>query len=342
MSRPQSGITSRVEDRPYRILGRHDSAGHGALHSCMKTLIHELLTDSADRFRRPVPSSSRRPKSPTLSSRAQQEIGPGIDRYRARTQERVAVYLPKRPETVASIFGATMAGCVFVPVNPLLKPPQVGHILRDCSVRVLVTTAQRLGELAEELGHAMNSGPSWCLTDRTRPLADQATVSWDEFLAESSGPLHRVIDTGHGGHPVHVRQHRKAKRVVLSHRNMVTGARSVAQYLENTSGDRLLALLPLSFDYGFSQLATAFHVGASVVLMDYLFPRDVLNLVVQERITGLAAVPPVWIQLAELEWPATVTDHLRYITNSGGAMPKATLGNCGPPGHGPSPISCMA
>jgi acyl-CoA synthetase (AMP-forming)/AMP-acid ligase II len=59
--------------------------------------------------------------------------------------------------------------------------------------------------------------------------------------------------------------------------------------------------------------------------MDYLFPRDVLNLVINERITGLAAVPPVWIQLAELDWPTSVTGHLRYITNSGGAMPTATL-----------------
>jgi acyl-CoA synthetase (AMP-forming)/AMP-acid ligase II len=33
----------------------------------------------------------------------------------------------------------------------------------------------------------------------------------------------------------------------------------------------------------------------------------------------------VWIQLADLEWPATVTEHLRYFTNSGGAMPTATL-----------------
>jgi acyl-CoA ligase (AMP-forming) (exosortase A-associated) len=107
---------------------------------------------------------------------------------------------------------------------------------------------------------------------------------------------------------------------------MVTGAKSVAQYLSNTPDDRLLAVLPFSFDYGFSQLTTAFHVGASVVLMDYLFPRDILNLVVKERITGLAAVPPVWIQLAELEWPADVTEYLRYFTNSGGAMPTATLG----------------
>jgi acyl-CoA ligase (AMP-forming) (exosortase A-associated) len=112
---------------------------------------------------------------------------------------------------------------------------------------------------------------------------------------------------------------------VLSHRNMVTGAESVASYLENTPQDKLLAVLPLSFDYGFSQMSTAFRVGASVVLMDYLLPKDVVAAVARERITGLAGVPPLWSQLADLKWPAETTDHLRYITNSGGAMPGATL-----------------
>ncbi|MBV5311623.1 AMP-binding protein, partial [Chromatium okenii] len=84
---------------------------------------------------------------------------------------------------------------------------------------------------------------------------------------------------------------------------------------------------PLSFDYGLSQLTTAFRVGACAVLMNYLLPRDVIRAVAKERITGLAAVPPLWIQLAELEWPAAVGEHLRYFTNSGGAMPSATLAN---------------
>jgi acyl-CoA ligase (AMP-forming) (exosortase A-associated) len=106
---------------------------------------------------------------------------------------------------------------------------------------------------------------------------------------------------------------------------MVTGAESVAQYLENKPDDRLLAVLPFSFDYGFSQLSTSFLVGASVVLMDYLLPRDVIVAADKWKITGLAGVPPLWAQLADLDWPATITDHLRYITNSGGAMPGATL-----------------
>jgi acyl-CoA ligase (AMP-forming) (exosortase A-associated) len=150
------------------------------------------------------------------------------------------------------------------------------------------------------------------------------THTWDELVSDhNSTQLHRVIDadmaailytSGSTGSP---------KGVVLSHRNLVTGAHSVAQYLANNAEDRLLAVLPLSFDYGLSQLSTAFHAGASVVLLDHLFASDVVAAVADEQITGLAAVPPLWTQLADLSWPG---ESLRYITNSGGAMPAITLG----------------
>jgi acyl-CoA ligase (AMP-forming) (exosortase A-associated) len=295
----------------------------------MTTLIHELLTTSA----------ARRPDSPALRFRKSvltyaeavdlvRRVAAALVTNGVCRQERVAVYLPKRPETVATIFGTTLAGCVFVPVNPLLKPPQVGHILRDCAVRVLVTTAQRVAELGDELAACPGLRLLVVLDAESAPEATaQPATTWNDFLASgsASAAMHRVIDTDIAAIFYTSGSTGKPKGVVLSHKNMVTGAKSVAQYLENTPEDRILALLPLSFDYGFSQLTTAFHVGASVVLMDYLFARDVLNLVVNERITGLGAVPPVWIQLADLEWPAHVTDHLRYFTNSGGAMPRATL-----------------
>jgi acyl-CoA synthetase (AMP-forming)/AMP-acid ligase II len=50
---------------------------------------------------------------------------------RLESGARVAVYMEKRIENVAAMFGAAAAGCVFVPVNPLLKPEQVAHILAD-------------------------------------------------------------------------------------------------------------------------------------------------------------------------------------------------------------------
>ena len=242
--------------------------------------------------------------------------------------ERVAVYLEKNVENVAAMFGAAAAGGVFVPVNPLLKPEQVAYILADCNVRVLVTSADRLRLLAPALALCPDlkrvivtaAGDSLAAVDGVE------VIRWDAAIA-AEGPTerraHRVIDADIAAILYTSGSTGKPKGVVLSHRNMVAGATSVASYLENTPADRLLAVLPLSFDYGLSQLTTAFHAGATAVLINYLLPRDILKAVVAERITGLAAVPPLWIQVAQLDWPADCT--LRYLTNSGGAMQRPTL-----------------
>lgn len=240
--------------------------------------------------------------------------------------DRVAVYLEKRLETVIALFGAAAAGGVFVPVNPLLKPEQVGHILIDCNVRILVTSPERLELLRPTLAVCVDLHTLVIVGDALPPAVEGLEmVLWREREHAPARAPFRVIDadmaallytSGSTGRP---------KGVVLSHRNIVAGAASVSQYLENTAQDRILSVLPLSFDYGLSQLTTAFRVGACAVLMNYLLPRDVIRAVAREKITGLAAVPPLWVQLAQLEWPDSVSDHLRYITNSGGHMPKPTL-----------------
>lgn len=242
--------------------------------------------------------------------------------------ERVAIYLEKRLENVIAMFGAAAAGAVFVPVNPLLRPQQVRHILRDCNVRILVTSDSRLASLSDILPdcHDLNS----VVSVDGRPAADLAHsdgFSWKELMEKKPAGVapHATIDgdmvaiiytSGSTGLP---------KGVVLSHRNMVAGARSVSQYLENTADDRILSVLPLSFDAGLSQLTTAFNVGASVILMNFLLPKDVVTKAGKVRATGIAGVPPLWNQLAGLEWPAEAAESVRYFTNTGGHMPRPTL-----------------
>jgi acyl-CoA synthetase (AMP-forming)/AMP-acid ligase II len=112
----------------------------------------------------------------------------------------------------------------------------------------------------------------------------------------------------------------KPKGVMLSHANMWLGAESVASYLALTSQDVTLAVLPLSFDYGQNQLLSTWFAGGSAVPLDYLTPRDVVKAVEKHGVTTLAAVPPLWVQLAELDWPLETAARLKRLTNSGGAL----------------------
>lgn len=240
--------------------------------------------------------------------------------------ERLAVYLEKRIETVVAMFGASAASGVFVPINPLLKAEQVAYILRDCNVRILVTSVDRLNLLASVLPecHDLRAVVVVGLAEHLPVITGVYVVRWQEILVknESIGAC-RSIDSDMAAILYTSGSTGKPKGVVLSHRNLVAGAKSVSRYLENNQDDRILSVLPLSFDYGLSQLTTAFNVGATNVLMNYLLPRDIIDEVVRESISGLAAVPPLWIQLAQLNWEKVAP--LRYITNSGGAMPRATL-----------------
>jgi acyl-CoA ligase (AMP-forming) (exosortase A-associated) len=242
--------------------------------------------------------------------------------------ERVAIYLEKRFETVIASFGAPASGGVFVPLNPLLKAEQVSYILRDCNVRILVTSSERLALLKETLPTCHDLRHIVVLdSDEPLPIICALnTVRWSDILDAPPATGHRVIDTDMLGILYTSGSTGKPKGVVLSHRNMVAGAKSVASYLENRPDDTLLAALPLSFDAGFSQLTTAFHSGARVVLLNYLLPRDVLKAIDREKVSGLTAVPPLYIQLAQLDWPESITEHLRYFANTGGRMPRETLG----------------
>lgn len=243
--------------------------------------------------------------------------------------DRVAVFLPKQIETVTAIFGASRAGGVFVPVNPGLKPRQVAHILKDCDARVLVTSAARLKTLAEDIAECANLGHIVLVDEGADlPSLPGARLHWADLMkagAASGTAFHRVIDadmtailytSGSTGMP---------KGVVLSHRNMVAGGESVASYLENSPDDVILSVLPLSFDAGLSQLTTAFSAGAEVVLMNYLLPRDVVRAAARHKVTGMTCVPPLWVQLADLEWPEDAVRSLRYIASTGGRMPRPVV-----------------
>ena len=217
--------------------------------------------------------------------------------------ERVASWLPKTRAACLLPLAGPRAGLVHVPINPALKRAQVAHILSDSGARLLVTQRARLAALAT------GDVPPDC-----RVVTEEELAGSDLLPPAQGDPqaLAAILYTsGSTGRP---------KGVMLSHANLWLGAISVAHYLKIVPEDRVLGVLPLSFDYGQNQLLSTWAAGATVVPLDYLTARDVVKAVERFAITTLAGVPPLWVQLLEAEWPAETASKLRRLTNSGGAL----------------------
>ncbi len=220
---------------------------------------------------------------------------------------RVASWAAKGELTCLLPLAAARAGLVHVPINPLLKRAQVAHILADSGANLLIGTPSRLASLEPD------DLPEVC----SAMHEDEALRQADAFgaLGPSAMPpstLAAILYTsGSTGRP---------KGVMLSHANMWLGAVSVAHYLGLAEDDVTLAVLPLSFDYGQNQLLSTWFAGGCVVPLDFLFPKDVAKACAKHGVTTLAAVPPLWVQLTEIDWPAEARTPLRRLTNSGGAL----------------------
>ena len=219
---------------------------------------------------------------------------------------RVATWLPKARAACLMPLAASRAGLVHVPVNPVLKRAQVAHILADSGAALLLTQGPRAATL--EPGDV----PGGVIVAEEAGEGDALPRS----AADAQALAAILYTSGSTGRP---------KGVMLSHANLWLGAISVAHYLGLAADDRVLGVLPLSFDYGQNQLFSTWAAGAAVAPLDYLTPRDVVKAVERVGATTLAGVPPLWTQLLEADWPEATAARLRRLTNSGGALTPALV-----------------
>ena len=270
-----------------------------------------------------------RPRFPTdtflfITARLARAItAAGTGRY-----DRVGVFFDHRLEQVFSFFGILKAGGVYVPINAQLLGGQVDHIVRDCQMAGLILDASRLELLRDVLSEwdslkfvvVLGDIPKW-----VGSCAFQA-IQFEEMFT-GTAPVGPPPDPGIGrdlaallytsgstGRP---------KGVMISHDNLIAGAQTVSTYVSNQHTDRLLGVLPLSFDAGLNQLTCCALLGMTYVMKAFRFPGELVDVLLKEKITGFAGIPTVWLLLLQVGSPVhkNTFEHLRYITNTGGVLP---------------------
>jgi amino acid adenylation domain-containing protein len=227
-----------------------------------------------------------------------------LDAVGVRPGDRVAILLPRGPEGAAAFFGSLTCGAVAVFVNDTLRARQVEHIANHSGAKVLLVSEDLLERL-------------------TRPLDIAAQILEQESLpAQGSFAPYPRIDhdiaeiiytSGSTGLP---------KGVTLSHGNLWAGTDAVVEYVGVRAEDRIVSLLPFSFDYGLNQLFCCVATGATLVVERSPIPQRIVETVRREEVTILPGVPPLWLQLLTV---SGFTDRqlpaLRKLTNTGGRLP---------------------
>jgi len=295
----------------------------------MHFLVHHLLRSSAERLpqKEAVVHDDER-WSYSRVYQAASSFAHGLKLAGLQRGDRLGILLKSSIPQTLSIFAASAAGAVFVPIHDVLFPDQIAHIVADCGVKGLVTTAAKLASLVAVF-EQMPSLAFVVVVDGGDAPQIPITVHRFEQLCAVDAVLQEdscterdlaaiLYTSGSTG---------KAKGVMLTHANILAGAQIVSTYLDISENDRTLAALPFTFDAGLNQLMTAFQQGATIVLIQFTLARDIVRVLMRERISGLTGVPTLWCLLAHPHSTLTKTPlpQLRYIANTGGSLPLNVL-----------------
>lgn len=288
----------------------------------LSTTLHQLFSDNLDVRPQKVAlvDADRRATYAELDAEiatvAAHLAGQGV-----QPGDRVIVHLRKGIPEVVAMLAASRVGAVMVNVNVQWTLEQLAYVADDCRASLLIVEP-RVAAALEKSG--LPASVRKVLVDGKAP-ATPVFHNWRELAPASFAELPRM-DTELAAILYTSGSTGKPKGVMLSHRNLLAGARSVARYLKLGEDDRLLSVLPYSFDYGLNQLTTMLLMGGTVVHQPVSMATEIVKSVQEHGITGLAAVPPLWSQIFRLlQEKPTPLPTLRRITNSGGKIPPNIL-----------------
>lgn len=242
--------------------------------------------------------------------------------------DRVAIYLENSWPCVVAIYAALIAGAVIVLINPQTKEDKLEYILRDCGARALVS-ASNLSRVFLPARARLTARPAVICAGA--PIDEPGIQSFETILAEGH-PLKNAVPvipldlaaiiytSGSTGHP---------KGVMQTHRSMVFAAGSLIEYLRLASEERILCVLPLSFDYGLYQLLMSIELGACLLLeRSFTYPAQAYASLRDQQVTVFPGVPTIFATMiaAHRRTPLRFPSVTR-LTNTAAALPDDFVGN---------------
>ena len=234
-----------------------------------------------------------------------------------RPGDRVGICMQKTLDQVVAILGVLWANAILVPIHPVLRAEQIGHIATDCDMKLLITESARVAEFrgAARGRIVLGRGPEEQGIASLVKLRRDCQGSESFFRGKAGDTAAIIYSSGSTGRP---------KGIVISQQNLADGARIVARYLKTERADRIASVLSFTSDYGLNQLWQTLYTGSSLYLHDLIFPRDLFRLLAAQRITALPVMPVIITRMFDPQLPGPEADldfsALRYVCSTGGTV----------------------
>ena len=231
--------------------------------------------------------------------------------FGVRAGDRVGIWLKNCPEFVPALFGILQTGAVVVPINNFLKPAEVGFILADAGIDVLIVD-DSMREGFEKLRAGRPELKALVIED----FASTAPEEAEECPSAESELAIIIYTSGTTGHP---------KGAMLSHGNLLANVQSCQRVLEAVGEDRIVVLLPMFHSFMLTVgVLLPLLIGGSMVLIKTLHPpKNIVAEIIQHRATLLPAVPQFFRALTHGSVPVDLP--LRLCISGGAPLPAEVL-----------------
>ncbi len=255
---------------------------------------------------------------------AANQVANGLRAAGIQAGERVGIMLPNVPHFPIVYFGILKAGCIAVPMNVLLKAPEIAYYLGDSEASAVFFWEMFAAEALEGISSVPSirtkvqvslagGAPEGCV-DLPTFMANQAPT-FDTVATEADDTCLLIYTSGTTGKP---------KGAELTNFNLFQCAHNGTHiFTFNENSDVILGVLPLFHSFGLSNVLNgAIHGGITVTLMPRFDADKALEVIQRDKVTLFLGVPTMYF--AMLNHPERSTydlSSLRLCVSGGASIP---------------------
>ncbi|MED3623060.1 fatty acid--CoA ligase family protein [Neobacillus thermocopriae] len=264
----------------------------------------------------------------------------GLAKLGVKQGDHIALLLGNSPQFIISFYGALRLGATVIPVNPIYTADEIGYILNNGDVKVVVGLDMMI-PLAEKVHTLLPTVERYiiCETEHNglnqkgmanlsvypklksfTDVISSGDLSFQDAILHDDDTAVILYTSGTTGKP---------KGAMLTHKNLYSNAKDVGDYLNMNNDDRVITTLPMFHVFCLTVALNAPLLrGATLLIVPKFSPKEIFQVAKNYKATVFAGVPTMYNFLYQYpEGNPEDLKTLRLCISGGASLPVSLLNN---------------